>query len=286
MDTAPPARIAGAAQAAAAAARTAKAVVTYVWTHPANQGQRGQALLRAARFQLRGRLLRRRTLARLGEKSFLWVDLHRTGASMVMYANPPDVPEMLAWRRVLQPGELFVDVGANVGSYTLWAAELGAEVIALEPAADTFALLEENVALNGYRVQAIQAAAGAECGTARFSAGRDAGNSLDPDGPVQTRLATVDSLIGDRTVAGLKIDVEGFEIEVLRGCANALAERRLRLIQLEWNEMSELALGTSRQPITDLLAAHGYQLYRPDAQGRLCPVTDPGYGPDVFACPG
>jgi FkbM family methyltransferase len=266
--------------------RAARAVVSYAWKHPANQGQRLQALARVARFQVRGRLLRQRTMARLGEKSLLWVDLHRTGASMVMYANPPDMPEMLAWRRVLRPGALFVDVGANVGSYTIWAAELGADVIALEPAADTFALLEENVALNGYRVQAVQAAAGAACGTARFSAGRDAGNSLDPDGPVQARLMTVDSLIGGRTVAGLKVDVEGFEIEVLRGCTAALSEHRLQMIQLEWNGLSELAVGTDRQPVADLLAKFGYRLYRPDADGRLRPVTGAGFGADVFACPG
>jgi FkbM family methyltransferase len=176
-------------------------------------------------------------------------------------------------------------VGANVGTYTIWAAELGAEVIALEPAADTFRLLLENVALNGYQVQAVQAAAGASCGTARFTAGLDAGNSLDPDGPVETRLVTIDSLIGGRRVAGMKIDVEGFEIEVLRGCARALAEHRIGLIQLEWNAASEQALGTDRRPVAELLARHGYQLYRPGPDGRLVPAGDPGFGADVFARP-
>ena len=52
-------------------------------------------------------------------------------------------------------------------------------------------------------------------GIARFTAGRDAGNSLDPDGPAETELVTVDSLIGDRHVTGMKVDVEGFEIDVL-----------------------------------------------------------------------
>ena len=118
----------------AARMTTATAVVRYVWEHPSNAGHRPRALLRLAGYQARARLLRRRAVARLGERSRLWVDLHRTGASMVMYANPPDLPEMLAWRRALRDGELFVDVGA----YTIWAAELGAEVIALEPAADTF----------------------------------------------------------------------------------------------------------------------------------------------------
>ena len=116
-------------------------------------------MLRATGFQVRGRVLRKRTLARLGERSIIWADLHRTSASRVVYANPPDYSEMLAWRNALRPGDLFIDVGANVGSYAIWAAELGAEVIALEPADDTFYLLEENVALNGYPIRAIRAAA-------------------------------------------------------------------------------------------------------------------------------
>jgi hypothetical protein len=142
-------------------------VVRYVWSHPANSGHRIRALLRAVRYQARTRLLRRRALARLGERSRLWVHPHRTAASMVLYANPPDLPEMLLWRQVLPDGGLFIDVGANVGTYTIWAAELGAEVIALEPAADTFGLLEENIALNGYQVSAVRAAAGDHCGAGR-----------------------------------------------------------------------------------------------------------------------
>jgi len=262
------------------------AVVGYVWGHPANERRRVRAVLRAVRYQAQTRLLRRRAVARLGCRSRLWVDLHRTSAAMVMYANPPDLPEMLVWRRVLADGGLFVDVGANVGLYTIWAAELGAEVIALEPAADTFSLLQENIALNGYQVTAVQAAAGARPGTARFTAGLDAGNCLDPDGPVKTELVTVDSLIADRYVTGLKIDVEGFEIDVLGGCARALADRRIGLIQLEWNASSAFALGTDRRPVAELLARYGYRLYRPDARGRLISVADPGFGADVFACPG
>ena len=264
---------------------TTKALVRYVWEHPSNLGHRPRALLRLARYQVRARFLRRRAIAKLGEHSRLWVDLHRTAASKVLYANPPDMPEMLVWRQVLTGGGLFVDVGANVGTYTIWAAECGAEVIALEPAADTFGLLLENVALNGYQVAAILAAAGDRCGTARFTAGRDACNRLDPDGPIETRLVTIDSLIGERYVAGMKVDVEGFEIAVLQGCTRALSERRIGLIQLEWNEMSQLTLGADRRPVADLLAQHGYQLFRPDPQGRLVAVTDPGFGADVFARP-
>jgi FkbM family methyltransferase len=260
-------------------------VLRFVWRHPANSGQRVRAVLRAIRYQAQVRLLRRRAVARLGERSLLWVDAHRTAASKVIYANPPDLPEMLVWRQALRDGGLFVDVGANVGSYTILAAELGAEVIAVEPATDTFGLLSENIALNGYPVRAVQAAAGRHCGTARFTSGLDAGNRLAADGPAVTELVTVDSLVGDRRVHGMKVDVEGFEIDVLHGAARALAERRIGLVQLEWNEASWSAVGTDRGPVAELLAGHGYRLYRPDADGRLVEVADPGFGADVFARP-
>ena len=191
----------------------ARGVLRFVWTHPSNRGKRTRALLRSAGFQVRARVLHRRTLARLGSRSRLWADLHRTAASKVVYANPPDHPEMLVWRRTLRPGDLFVDVGANVGSYAIWAGDLGAEVVALEPAEDTFSLLMENVALNGYPVRGIKAAAGATCGIARFTTGRDSVNRLDPGGSAETVMVTIDSVIGDRVVAGMKVDVEGFEIE-------------------------------------------------------------------------
>jgi len=192
---------------------------------------------------------------------------------------------MLVWSKNLLPGDLFVDVGANIGSYAIWAGELGAEVIALEPAQDTFALLKENVTLNRHSIRTIQAAVGAACGAARFTSGRDDRNCLDPEGTVETPIVTIDSVVGDRVVAGMKIDVEGFEIEVLHGCERALSEHRLMLVQLEWNSTSQASTGADRQPVADLLAKYGYGLYRPDASGSLAPLTDLSFGPDIFALP-
>jgi FkbM family methyltransferase len=264
----------------------ARNVVKYVWAHPANESRRIRALLRAARFQMAGRLWGGRTLAALGDNSYIWAYLHRTSASKVVYGNPPDYPEMVAWRQVLQPGDLFLDIGANVGSYAIWAAEMGAEVIALEPAPDTYGLLLENVALNGYPVRAIQAAAGARAGVARFTSGRDSVNRFDQQGSGLTDVVTIDSLIGERAVAGMKVDVEGFEIQVLQGCERALSEGRIRLLQLEWNTASLAAVGSDRSLVADYLARYGYTLYRPDSCGELAPLSDPGFGADVFASAG
>jgi FkbM family methyltransferase len=265
----------------------ARNVVRFIWEHPANRGKRLQVLGRAARFQIEGRLLHRRALARLGARSVVWAELHRTAGSKVLYANPPDYPEMVVWAARLKPGDLFVDVGANVGTYTIWAGELGARIIAVEPASDAFVLLRQNVELNGYPVELVQSAAGAMNGTAMFTSGQDCVNHLDPAGDVQVDVITVDNLLRGRIASGVKIDVEGHEMDVLSGCVESLASHRIGLLQIEWNRSSETAVGTDRTPVADLLTGFGYRLYRPTPEGLLTDAgSHPAYGPDVFAMRG
>jgi len=133
----------------------------------------------------------------------------------VVYGSPPDWNEMRAWERLLQPGELFIDVGANVGTYALWAAHLGCRVVAIEPDAETCRLLAENVALNpGARIVVRRTALTDHIGSIRMTTGLDSMNHLG-DGP-EVPATTLDAVIGDQDVAGVKIDVEGFEELVTR----------------------------------------------------------------------
>ncbi len=193
---------------------------------------------------------------------------------------------MAVWQERLAPGDLFLDVGANVGTYTVFAASLGASVIAFEPAHDTAALLRENMALNGYHdVEVVEAAVGAAEGAVHFTAGLDSVNRVDAHGGTSVSMVTLDSVMGDRTVAGMKVDVEGFEIDVLRGATRALADRRIALMQLEWNDTSWEAVGTDRAPVAELLDSFGYTLFRPDETGRLVPTRDAAGIADVFAAP-
>jgi FkbM family methyltransferase len=261
-------------------------ILKFCWTSPANKGSRLRAVLQLIHFEAGGRIFRRRTRVRLGNQSVLWADVHRWESAKVAYSSLPDYSEMSVWQHSLNAGDLFIDVGANVGSYAILAAELGADVLALEPAEDTFNVLRENVQLNGYQVTTMQAAAGAICGTARFTSGLDCVNHFDSAGDVEATVVSIDSIINDRYLAGLKIDVEGFEIEVIRGCDKALSEHRIGLIQLEWNQTSMRVLGTDRKPLADYLARRGYELYRAGDGGSLVPLSDIGFGADVFARPG
>ena len=137
--------------------------VRFIWNHPANRHRRLRQLARA--FSYQARAFHRRVQARVGDRAQVWVDLHRTSASKAFYANPPDWPQMRVWQKRLRPGDLFLDIGANVGTYSVLAASQGATVIAVEAAPDTAELLRENIALNDFAlVDVVQAAAGSVAG--------------------------------------------------------------------------------------------------------------------------
>src|SRR6267378_2154274 len=103
------------------------AVVTFTWRHPANRGHRLRSTLSAIRFQVGGRVFGRRARAQVGDRSVIEADARVYHSARAMYANPVDWNEMHAWKMALAPGSLFVDVGANVGLYTIWCIEAGAD---------------------------------------------------------------------------------------------------------------------------------------------------------------
>lgn len=82
----------------------------------------------------------------------------------------------------------------------------------------------------------------------------------------------LDNVLGDRHAAGVKIDVEGAERLVLEGARQALAEHRIRLLQLQWNRRSQLHFGETREPVRRLLSGYGYQFLRLDRYGILHPA--------------
>ena len=171
-------------------------------------------------------------------------------------------------RDFLRPGDSFVDVGANVGSYSLLAAgTTDVTILAFEPSSLAYGRLLENVELNGLesRLSASQVAIGAESGEAMISTGQDAVNHvLSPDEAVAHEVIPMRSLdevmaTGDiRTVNLVKVDVEGMEEQVLRGAIGLLGSASPVLI-VEANDVAA---------IRDLLEPLGYKAVSYDPSRR------------------
>lgn len=259
--------------------------------HPSNQGHMLVALTRAYKYQFQSEFRRGAPVPiRTGFGPMLRVTSLHHASTRAAFASLPDLHEMSFWKSWLRPGDLFVDVGANVGLYALLAASLGSEVIAVEADADACAELRANVEANGFgsRVIIVQAAATSTPGAVTFTVGHDEMNRMTvghDDAQFRVvRGVTLDSLIGDRVVRGCKIDVEGAERLVLEGARQCLRDARIEALQLEWNFTSRENFGEDRSLALACLTQAGYTTARPDAAGRLH-LGAAGEGRDLFAIP-
>jgi FkbM family methyltransferase len=262
--------------------------VQRVVDHPANRGHAPGAVVHYLTCEVRARVTGKPVVVPIGDHSSVLAYLHLGGSWRAVLGNPPDAPEMRAWRRILRPGDRFVDVGAHVGLYTLWALDAGASVIAVEPNPDAARQLRANLERNGYAADVVEAALGATPGRMAM-AGQDLLRQhlvledapADGDGSVEVRV--LDDVVADQSVRGLKIDVEGAERLVLEGAHRLIADARIDVMQLEWNDCSLSLLGEDRGPLATVLESAGFVLARPDDAGILHATGRPGFGADVFA---
>jgi FkbM family methyltransferase len=148
----------------------------------------------------------------------------------------------------IRPTDVVWDVGANIGIYTVLMAQRAARVVAFEPMPETFGRLQHNVALNGIdNVDLVNAALSDAPGRARMLAMPEGpgGNHLLRDGhdagTVEVEVLTGDGYVDEHRAAPdvIKVDIEGFEPEFVRGSLRMIRTRR-PLLTLEVNRTTML----------------------------------------------
>lgn len=245
----------------------------FLWGHPLTSRQRLATFSRWIRWQLGSRVLAGKAVMPFVEGTELVVDRGMTGATGNIYAGLHEFNDMGFLLHFLRPDDPFLDVGANIGSYTVLAAGVcGASCTAIEPIPATYAKLVTNLRLNGLelRATALNVGVGASEGTLRFTRSLDAMNHVVGPGEelgddlVDVAVTTIDEVSRGQRPILMKIDVEGFEMHALSGAEETLAAPALEAIIIELNGLG---------------ARYGNQDTRIDAKLRQFGFTSHVYDP-------
>ncbi|MCC7359394.1 MAG: FkbM family methyltransferase [Anaerolineales bacterium] len=196
-------------------------------------------------------------------------------------------------RQRLQPGDTFVDVGANRGLYSVVAARRvgpAGRVLAFEPSPREINYLKRNLGHNQLaNVTVVAAAVGAQAGRADLLVAADGGlNSLarteHPEQVAQSTqpvdVSALDDYLAEHSVGRvhfMKIDVEGAEAEVLRGAAGLLTGPHPPIILCEFCDATAAGFGSSGHALYQAFESYGFALHAlsPTASGAVELVPAP-----------
>ena len=163
-------------------------------------------------------------------------------------------PETISWLKSFSPHDIFFDVGANVGVYSLFASSLYPEMTiwAFEPMKANYAALIQNIEMNGFHnIKAFRQAIGNRTGWVDLDRGdgaRGESGAQVTDREGRTWIASIDDLRAAHP-DHVKIDIDGQELEVVKGMRETLP--RIKSILIEVSK-------ASKGPIMDILTAAGF----------------------------
>lgn len=255
-------------------------VLRHYLDHPLGRRDRMGTLMRMLRWQAGSRLLGAEVAMPFVDGTRLPVRQGMHGATGNVYVGLMEFEDMAFVLHLLRDGEDFLDVGANVGVYSILAASRGARVLAMEPVPDTYRQLLDNVRLNGFAAQidARNIGVGDEPGELRFSTGEGPTNHVLTTEELGTPAATVPVDLLDNMASGLdpimmKIDVEGFEANVIQGAQKILVQPSLQAVLIELNGLGA-RYGFRDADIHARLLGCGFRPMRYEPFGRRLVVLE------------
>ncbi|WP_332698209.1 FkbM family methyltransferase [Devosia sp.] len=237
-------------------------VLRAVLAHPIHEGRRAEAAKRWLRLTFADWVAPGHQVIPYVEGAVLVWRREATSVMICARYGLGEFEDMAFVLHFLRSEDLFCDVGANAGVYTVLAAKVvGAKVVSAEPVPTTYDLLMQNVYANGIsdRVDALRCGVGRERGRLHFTATNWSYNRV-VDGPgegvVEVDVLPLDMILDGRIPRAMKVDVEGFEAEVVAGAAATLGSPDFQALIIEMSYQVE-AYGARLDAIDGVLKAHG-----------------------------
>lgn len=195
-------------------------------------------------------------------------------ASLDYALGTNELPVQQALAKSLKPGDVFYDIGANIGFFTVIGAKLVApsgQVYAFEPVPENAALVRQNARVNHFSTvtvleKAVSHSRGAEELLLAHHPGgatlATAGKPPDLKGAMTVDLVSIDALVAEQVIKPptvVKIDVEGAEIDVLCGMIQTIQDYKPKILY-EIDDENEASLMRKSYEVEAFVQAFGYQI--------------------------
>jgi len=188
--------------------------------------------------------------------------------SFPIYARIYDSDKIIFLRSYLKESGIFIDVGANMGVYPLLLIDKFKKFILFEPINETANFCEANMKLNGMNYELYRIALGNSTGEIKFDfkgnfdttakVNKDSGNYI-------VKIDKLDNIISKKyyeDISFIKIDVEGFELEVLKGAERIIEKSSVKLIQFERLKTTPL------KPLLEFFKKEGWKVFALDNDNK------------------
>ena len=250
-------------------------ILKFIVGHPLNKKTPIKAIIQFVKWQISSRLHRGYLVFDWVEGSRFMVRSGETGLTGNIYTGLHEFSDMSYLLHVLREDDLFIDVGANLGSYSILACSaIGARGYAFEPVPKTYNRLQDNIYLNGIedKVTCMQVGVGKEKGAIEFTANNDTTNHALAKGEqcnnsIVVQVVTLNDILKDENPTLIKIDTEGFETEVLEGALEIINKPSLHSVIIELNE-SGRHYGFDESRIHEIMKDNGFETYSYDPFNR------------------
>jgi len=249
-------------------------IFKFLSTHPLTTENKLSAFKRFIKWQVSSSIIRYPVIIPFVGNTKLIMEKGMHSITGNYYVGLMEYESMMFLLHVLRPKDYFIDIGANAGVYTILASGVKkSNTLSIEPIPSTFNYLKENVYLNqiNNKVNCLNIGIGSESSWLNFTENQGTTNHVisnsKKNNSIQVKVDKLDNIINKKIPLLIKIDIEGYEMEMLNGAHNILENNDLSAIIIETNGSGK-RYGYSDQDIDNKLKSYGFIPYKYNADIR------------------
>lgn len=265
------------------------AFLRYLLNHPLNRNSKLKTIIKILWWLLNRSYFKTAVIVQLipGIKCVCYPNNSHYG-TLVLYSTLPEFGEMKLLLKLLRKDDVFIDVGANIGVYSLLASSkiTKGRIYAFEPSLSSLPRLYENIAINNKSstIQVEEKAVSERSGFQYLDVGnmpdyhhltyqRGGKKNRERSTNIRVPVVTLDKFIAENSLSKIrliKIDVEGAELLALKGLQESLKSKKVDVLIVEINQYAAAEnFGSSPLQVLNYLKNYGFLLYYFDHESQL-----------------